>query len=82
MNIYDSQKWGVYIAGPGNVLAANTFEEATEKAAELNKIVVDHIKSNYSGGNYPIVFANVDRWENISKFEHSPSETDWENAFS
>jgi hypothetical protein len=82
MNIYDEQKWGVLIIGPDDIFAAKSFEEAAEKASEINKMITDHIKPKCTNPNYPVVFAQVDKWENITSSEHDPLDTDWENAFS
>ncbi len=81
MNIYESTKWGVFAAGPGNVFAAHSFEEAVEKASEMNKLIVDYIKPISGSSHYPLLFAQVDRWENIASFEHNPYETDWNDPF-
>lgn len=79
-NPYNEYKWGVLVSGPCNVLAAHSFDEAVEKANEINNALVKFSHSDLCNENYPAVFAQVAIWSDISNGDHDPENTIWENA--
>lgn len=78
-NAYDNTKWGVHFCGPDTILAAESFEHAVKKAEEINKMVIDFFKPMAESEYSPIFFAQVDVWSELSKGEHDPSESDWDD---
>ncbi len=77
VNVFDKTQWGVHVLGPDNIFAAKSFQEATEKAAEFNRMVVNLIYPISDSEYHAIIFARVAVWGELSKFEHDPEETDW-----
>lgn len=78
INVFDETQWGVHVLGPDNIFAAKSFQEATEKAAEFNKMVVDLIYPISDSEYHAVIFARVAVWGELSNSSHSPDETDWE----
>lgn len=76
-NPYDNACWGVHVSGPDSVMAAKSFEEATEQCARINANIAYITKPESNSPNYPLMWAKVDLWENISKGIHDPESTDW-----
>ena len=95
-NPWDKQKWGVLVCGPDNALAAESFDEAVKRANDINLAMI-HLKngelfesvSKNGEESYPIspvlfsiCWAKVSIWESISRANHDPEKTDWDNACS
>jgi len=80
MNPYEDEKWAVHIQGPDNVYAAKDFNQAAEKAAKFNRYFVKLIPllTRFTSKEYPIAFAQVVRWRDVSNEPHNPEETDWD----
>ena len=76
MNQYESTKWGVHVKGPNTILAAHSFQEAVEKSQEINAYALSRIPEMKSPF-YPLLWATVERWEDLTTSEHNPAETDW-----
>ncbi len=78
INVFDETQWGVHVLGPDNIFAAKSFQEATEKAEEFNRMVVDIIYPLSCSEYHAVIFARVAIWTELSNSIHSPAETDWE----
>ena len=82
-DFFNDTKWGVHVLGPDNVLAASSFEEANQKAFEINQALLAFTKNpRYEDVKGVGCFAQVAIWGQIANFEHNPSETDWDNSCS
>lgn len=76
MNVYDSVKWGVHVVGPDSVLAAKSFTEAVEQCDRINSNLVK-MQPEFDSEYDPILWAQVDQWQNIASGPHEPEKTNW-----
>ena len=84
-NFFKDTKWGVHVLGPDNVLAAESFEQANQKAFEINQALDIFSKSGRHEAKGVLsvgCFAQVAIWDQIARFEHEPGKTDWDNSCS
>lgn len=77
-NIYDQTKWGVRVCGTDTILACHSFEQAVFRAGKINTFITRRVKPESNSPHYPLIFAQVDKWENMAGNDtpHEPDSVD------
>jgi hypothetical protein len=69
--VYDNEKWGVHVIGPDSLMAAESFEEANDRAHQINTSLSKEENDDI------MVYAYLFLWDEQQFGLHAPEETDW-----